>query len=186
MRRPFIVALVLGVMLALLAPVNAAQAAPVYFQFNGMQTGGGATVQALLGLDSSLVVPNGTFNQSSLNFSLSVQYNGAFTASGSAAPASVSGQFNSTTNVFSSLFTNQTLTIPSYSGTDNFQFFGANGQSWSFAGSGSVTPPFLNFSFSGTGTWAPVAPVPVPTAVILFGTGLVGLVGLARRKPSAV
>jgi hypothetical protein len=30
--------------------------------------------------------------------------------------------------------------------------------------------------------WGSVAPVPVPAAVWLFGSGLVGLVGLARRK----
>lgn len=34
----------------------------------------------------------------------------------------------------------------------------------------------------GQFTFAPVAPVPVPAAVILFGSGLVALVGLARRK----
>lgn len=33
--------------------------------------------------------------------------------------------------------------------------------------------------------WGSPAPVPVPAAVYLFGTGLIGLVGLARRKMSA-
>ena len=34
--------------------------------------------------------------------------------------------------------------------------------------------------------WGSTAPVPVPAAVWLFGSGLVGVVGLARRKMSAV
>jgi len=44
---------------------------------------------------------------------------------------------------------------------------------------------------SGTGSsyqltmWGAPAPVPVPAAVWLFGSGLVGLVGLARRKMRA-
>jgi hypothetical protein len=33
--------------------------------------------------------------------------------------------------------------------------------------------------------WGSVAPVPVPGAVYLFGAGVVGLVGLARRKRKA-
>jgi len=33
--------------------------------------------------------------------------------------------------------------------------------------------------------WGSAAPVPVPAAVYLFGSGLIGLVGLARRKMSA-
>ena len=48
-------------------------------------------------------------------------------------------------------------------------------------GLGMVDGPFLtyhaNFDF--------VAPVPVPAAVWLFGSGLLGLVGVARRKKSA-
>lgn len=34
--------------------------------------------------------------------------------------------------------------------------------------------------------WGSTAPVPVPAALWLFGSGLVGLVGLARRKMSVV
>ena len=32
------------------------------------------------------------------------------------------------------------------------------------------------------GTWIDVSPIPVPTAVWLFATGLIGLIGFARRK----
>lgn len=175
-------ATILGGLVALLTPGSPADAALVTFQFNGTQTGNpSTTVQALLGIDSSLVVPNGTFTQSSLGFSLSVQYNGAFAASGSALPASVSGQFNSSANVFSSLFVNDSLTTftPSFTGTNNFQFFGANGQSWSMATAGF--PPIGTQQITGTGTWT-VAAVPVPAAVWLFGSGLAALVGVGRRK----
>jgi len=36
----------------------------------------------------------------------------------------------------------------------------------------------------GTGSWN-VSPVPVPAAVWLFGSGLLGLIGIARRKKAA-
>lgn len=41
--------------------------------------------------------------------------------------------------------------------------------------------PANNYDTSGFSTWTPSA-VPVPGAVWLFGSGLIGLVGLARRK----
>jgi len=45
----------------------------------------------------------------------------------------------------------------------------------------------FNLNFTGTdlgGTWttATLAPVPVPAALWLFGSGLIGLVGIVRRK----
>ncbi len=42
-----------------------------------------------------------------------------------------------------------------------------------------------NFNATMTGTPDPVAAVPVPAAVWLFGSGLLGLVGIARRKKKA-
>ena len=47
--------------------------------------------------------------------------------------------------------------------------------------------PFIGFSpaFSGVATQITPAPVPIPAAVWLFGSGLLGLVGVARRKKSA-
>ena len=48
-----------------------------------------------------------------------------------------------------------------------------------------------NYGYGGTGgtwdyTWTfEVTTVPVPAAVWLFGSGLIGLVGLARRKANA-
>jgi hypothetical protein len=45
-----------------------------------------------------------------------------------------------------------------------------------------ITIQSVNPSPSGTVVFAEVATVPVPAAVWLFGSGLIGLVGLARRK----
>jgi hypothetical protein len=44
--------------------------------------------------------------------------------------------------------------------------------------------PGYNAQFNLTAAPAP-APVPVPAAVWLFGSGLLGLVGVARRKKAA-
>lgn len=183
MSKSFMTALVLGGIMALTAPVSSAQAALMQFQFNGTQTGNPAvTVQALLGIDSSLVIPNGTFTQANLA-SFFVQYNGpTFTASSSALPASLSGQFNNVANVFSSLFVNDVLTVPGHTGTNNFQFFGANGQSWAFGVTGPAPGPL---TVQGTGTWT-VAPVPVPAAVWLFGSGLTAMIGIVRRNLSQI
>ncbi|BCA56658.1 hypothetical protein W02_37980 [Nitrospira sp. KM1] len=170
--------LMLGGMLVWWLFCTAAEASLVQFQFNG--TGGGENVQALLGIDSSLVMPNGTFTQANL-LSFSVQVTGAVTGSTTAIPVSLSGQFNNTANVFSSLFSNSPLTIPSYTGTNNFQFFGAYGESFQFAGSGSATPPAPPFNFVSTGTWS-LTPVPVPAAFWLFGSGIAAAVGFSRRE----
>ena len=56
------------------------------------------------------------------------------------------------------------------------------------AGQSMQTGPFVGSSpaFNGTGDLNPKTPeVPVPAAVWLFGSGLIGLVGVARRRKAA-
>jgi hypothetical protein len=45
--------------------------------------------------------------------------------------------------------------------------------------------PFAGFNANFNANMSPVEPVPIPAAVWLFGSGLLGLAGLARRKKSA-
>lgn len=64
------------------------------------------------------------------------------------------------------------------------QTIGADGNMFG----GMQTPPFAGSvpAFNGTGTLsAGVSEVPVPAAVWLFGSGLVGLAGIARRRKAA-
>lgn len=61
----------------------------------------------------------------------------------------------------------------------------ANGAATSLnSGTGYGTGP-IHFGVDGGLTFAPAAVVPVPAAVWLFGSGLLGLVGMARRKKAA-
>ena len=48
--------------------------------------------------------------------------------------------------------------------------------------SGCITPGTVNISGTGDCSSLSTSPVPVPPAVLLFGSGLIGLAGLARRK----
>ena len=88
-----------------------------------------------------------------------------------------------------------TITVGSETYTDAEEFLG--GASLYFSGGAfngldysatDLTFDSFNFSFVSTGqlagTWttATISPVPVPAAAWLFGSGLLGLVGLARRK----
>lgn len=67
MSKHIVLGFIVGLILAPLAP-SEPKAALVQFEFHGTQTDNpAATVQALLGLDSSLVVPNGTFTQANLS-----------------------------------------------------------------------------------------------------------------------
>ena len=56
-------------------------------------------------------------------------------------------------------------------------------------GSDAVATPFdgsWTLSSNGTLTYSAVSQVPVPAAVWLFGSGLVGMIGVARRKLTTV
>jgi hypothetical protein len=48
--------------------------------------------------------------------------------------------------------------------------------------SGCITPGTANIGGTGDCSSLSTSPVPVPPAVLLFGSGLIGLAGLARRK----
>ena len=63
----------------------------------------------------------------------------------------------------------------------------ANGTATSLSGTGLPygTGP-IHFGVDGGLAFAPTAPVPVPAAVWLFGSGLLGLIGVARRKARIV
>ena len=67
-----------------------------------------------------------------------------------------------------------------------FQNFSANFEVLSLTitnpDAGRTIDPFCSFDPSGN-LCAP--PIPVPAAVWLFGSGLVGLVGVARRRKAA-
>jgi len=52
-------------------------------------------------------------------------------------------------------------------------------------GTAMVTSPFPDQTPVFSGTLAPVSAIPVPAAVWLFGSGLIGLAGVARRRKTA-
>lgn len=52
-------------------------------------------------------------------------------------------------------------------------------------GTAMLTPPFPGQTPAFGGIITPVSPIPVPAAVWLFGSGLLGLVGVARRRKTA-
>ena len=77
------------------------------------------------------------------------------------------------------------------SGIDVFMVWSSDGLS-SLDVDGDGTPgarmvdgPFPGFSANFTGSSGPVGEVPVPAAVWLLGSGLMGLVGVARRRKAA-
>lgn len=50
------------------------------------------------------------------------------------------------------------------------------------ASGNSISGPGIEVSFSGQGLYAVVPAIPIPAAIWLFASGLIGLIGIARRK----
>ncbi len=67
------------------------------------------------------------------------------------------------------------------SGTVSISRFFDNGNALDYD-LGCITPGSQNIAGSGNCSIVSVSPVPVPAAIWLFGSGLLGLTGLARRK----
>ena len=70
---------------------------------------------------------------------------------------------------------------------DSFTITTLDSNSDGIPGIPMLSGPFAGFNaaFGGTATTTSVSAVPVPAAVWLFGSGLLGLVGVARRKKSS-
>ena len=75
------------------------------------------------------------------------------------------------------LATLQTINDPSVDGFIVVESFDGDGDG--VPGNKMITPPFPDQTAAFGGT---MTPVPVPAAVWLFGSGLMGLVGVARRR----
>jgi len=97
--------------------------------------------------------------------------------------------FDSSDNLLNSVFQTADFTFPD--GTNPSSFPEAL-VSLSFAGTASYAifdfsttegPRYILDNFSGTfGSTEDITPAPVPAAVWLFGSGLLGLIGITRRK----
>jgi len=113
----------------------------------------------------------------------------------------INGPFPGVTGDFTG--SNLTLDLSSWTAYWNGTSFnqGSAGVATTVSGAGDLTASWtalvVGGAFNGqTGSWTitgnakaaggpPPEPVPVPAAVWLFGSGLMGLVGVARRKKAA-
>jgi len=104
-------------------------------------------------------------------------WNNSTTFSGCDSPATNPAASNCLWSGISNTVGNSAATV--------FRFASSDGDGDGTNGSGMVDGPFFAFNanFNLQGTLTPVETVvPVPAAVWLFGSGLLGLVGIARRK----
>jgi hypothetical protein len=176
-------------------------------QFNGSTTGGAPTNTVTKGVGKALGVfasGIGTINASAV----SQEQLGAFQLYLGGLQASV-GQSNggmfpltTSTETTAAQYTNDAA-APSAAakygmiGANDMSALGTSVQLFGFTGNGGTgtlqsyilgtagVDASGNLTFTGNGT-TPPPPVPLPAAVWLFGSGLMGLVGISRRRKTAV
>jgi hypothetical protein len=107
-----------------------------------------------------------------------------FTLNSTGAYSGGVGNFSGTFSVDGGLLTGEFTDLAVIDLTGSFQFIGAV----TFTGGSLMgpTPGSIDGTFSGSSVVAKLGPVvPVPAAVWLFSSGLLGLVAVARRKKAA-
>lgn len=121
------------------------------------------------------------------NFGLTIGFPDPLVTSGAAGASANIVSFTSVTNFFTiggwqldlstldAIDQRIDLLNMSGSGVVSGNGFDATGATWSFSGD---TPTSYSMTITSTG----IPAVPVPAAVWLFGSGLIGLAGVARRK----
>lgn len=171
--------------LALFAATISANASLVSFTLEGLvtydDTGNGTNIFGLPVGDTS-VVATGTFNDSLIGGNI---VSGSGTIFVSAIPDLM---ITVGTQTFTAADDNGSGQLNIINGTvidgndpAGFVYAGTNGNGNDFTSDASEN--FIgNSSIFGNWTTFNLTPVPIPAAVWLFGSGLIGLVGIARRK----
>jgi hypothetical protein len=174
-------------------------------QYNGTATGGAATNSVTQGVGKALGVfasGIGTTNASQVNAEQLGAYQGFLNGLNASVGQTNGGLFALTTatETTAAMYTNDPSSLSAASkygmiGAPDMSALGTTVQLFGFTGNGTKgtiqsyslgtagVDASGNLTFTGNSTGAPV---PLPAAVWLFGSGLLGLVGVSRRRKTAV
>ena len=123
---------------------------------------------------SQSIFSNQNISSSGYTGKWGAEQNGSWSRYGSLIAGGITGgprtiNYSWTNNLFDTLATDGVMTF----------YWGTN-----FNSEGSYYTEIASFNYVGNGQFDSPNSVPVPAAVWLFGSGLIGLVGVARRKKS--